>query len=126
MTAQQPSDLHRLFAAALNSGDADAVLELYEEDATLVPSPGGVPATGKAAIREALSGFLALKPNLRIDTVSVIEGGLNLALLSSRWVLEGTGPDGSPVELRGTSSEVARRHKNGNWLYAVDDPGVGR
>ncbi|MEK7387966.1 MAG: nuclear transport factor 2 family protein, partial [candidate division NC10 bacterium] len=53
MRARNPEDLHRLFAAALNAGDRDALMSLYEPDATLVPQPGQA-AIGKAAIREAL------------------------------------------------------------------------
>ena len=60
MPARRPEDLHRLFAEALNAGDADAVMALYEPGASLVPQPGQV-ATGTEAIRAALDGFLALK-----------------------------------------------------------------
>ena len=91
----------------------------------MVTGPG-TSVTGKAAIREVLLGFFALKPRLKIETVSVFEGGGNVALLESRWVLDGTDLDGQPVQLSGRSREVVRRHKNGNWLYVIDDPGMGK
>jgi len=103
----------------------DAILELYEDKATFVTGPG-TSVTGKPAIREALLGFLALKPRITLETTSIFEGDPNLGLLECRWVLEGTAPDGSPVRNTGTSREVVRRHANGNWLYVIDDPGVGR
>ena len=125
MSARNLSDVHPLFARAFNSGSVDAILELYEDKATFVTGPG-TSVTGKPAIREALLGFLALKPRIALETTSIFEGDPNLGLLECRWVLEGTAPDGSPVRNTGTSREVVRRHANGNWLYVIDDPGVGR
>jgi len=125
MPAQNLKDVHRLFVEAFNAGSVDAVLELYEDNATFVTGPG-TSVTGKPAIREVVLGFLALKPRMRLETASIIEGDPNLALLEGRWVLDGTSQDGSPLHITGTSREVVRRHANGNWLYAIDDPGTGR
>jgi uncharacterized protein (TIGR02246 family) len=44
--------VQRLFAEAFGSHDLEAVLALYEPDATLIPQPGEV-VTGTEAIREA-------------------------------------------------------------------------
>lgn len=125
MPARNLKDMHALYASAVNAGSVDAVLDLYEDNATFVTGPG-TSVTGKPAIREVLLGFLAMKPTMRIETGSIFEGDPNLALMECRWELDGTGPDGSPVHLTGTSREVLRRHANGNWLYAIDDPGIGR
>ena len=124
MPATNLKDLHTLYANAVNAGSVDSVLELYEDNATFVTGPGAW-VTGKPAIRETLLSFLALKPKMGIETASIIEGDPNLALLSCNWVLDGTGPDGGPVHMTGTSREVVRRHANGNWLYVIDDPGIG-
>ena len=118
-------DLHRYFAEKLNAGSVDALVDLYEDNATMVTGPGTW-VSGKPAIREILLGFLALKPTIRIETTSIFEGDPNLALLEGRWELEGTGAEGSPVKLKGISREVLRRHANGHWLFAIDDPGTGR
>jgi ketosteroid isomerase-like protein len=37
--ATKPEDIQRLFAEAINSGNVDALLALYESDATLVVPP---------------------------------------------------------------------------------------
>ena len=58
MTARTPEDVDRLFAEALNAGNLDALVVLYEPDASLTPSPG-TRVTGAKAIREALAGFVA-------------------------------------------------------------------
>ena len=118
-------ELHAKYASAVNAGSVDAILDLYEDNATFVTGPG-TSVTGKPAIRETLLGFLALKPRMGIQTNSIIEGDPNLALLECQWTLDGTGSDGSPVHFTGVSREVVRRHANGNWLYVIDDPGLGR
>jgi hypothetical protein len=41
-------------------------MALFEPEATLIPQPGQV-VTGTEAIREALSGFLALKPKFDLE-----------------------------------------------------------
>ena len=41
MAADSPEQLHSLLAAALNAGDPDAAIELYELDAKLVVPPDG-------------------------------------------------------------------------------------
>ena len=61
MPAHTPEEVQRLFAEAFGSHDLEAVLALYEPDATLIPQPGEV-VTGTEAIREALSQILAMKP----------------------------------------------------------------
>jgi len=99
-------------------------MALYEDDATL--NADGATIQGKAAIRQSLSGLIALKPQIDLRTVSVLQGASNLALLESRWTVRGTAPDGSPVELAGTAHEVARRHASGAWFYVLDDPGTGK
>ena len=124
MPAKQPQDLHTEFANALNAGNLDALASLYEDDASLIAN--GAVVQGIGAIREALAGFLAMKPHIDLQTVSVLQGASNLALLAGRWTLRGTADDGSAVESAGTSREVARRHANGTWLYVLDDPGTGR
>jgi ketosteroid isomerase-like protein len=53
------------------------------------------------AIREALAGILAMKPHIDLQTVSVLQGASNLALLAGRWTLRGTAGDGSAVESAG-------------------------
>lgn len=124
MPAHHPQDLHTEFASALNAGDLDALMALYEDDATLIS--GGAVVHGNAAIRQSLSGILALKPHIDLQTVSVLQGASNLALLEGRWTLHGTAADGNPVDLAGTTREVARRHASGVWLYVLDDPGTGK
>ena len=120
MTAERPEEVIELFAASLNRGDVDAAITLYESDAAFAPQPGGE-VTGLEAIRDALQQFAALKPRLRGEITNVLTAG-DVALVHNRWQLEGTQPDGSPVEIRGHSADVLRRAPDGSWRILIDDP----
>ncbi|HSA89650.1 MAG TPA: SgcJ/EcaC family oxidoreductase [Burkholderiales bacterium] len=107
-------------AEAINRGDLDAALALYEKDAVMVVQPGQL-ARGAAEVRNALAGFIGLKPTLRMETEQVVETG-DVALYLGRWSLRGTDPSGQPVTMSGESSDILRRQKDGRWLIALDNP----
>jgi len=123
MSARNPRDVDLLVIEALNAGDVEAAVALYERDATFVPEPGKL-AAGQEAIREAINGFLALKPRLTIEVTQVVESG-DLALLASSWTLKGTAPDGTPIEMASHSAEVVRRQPDGTWKFVIDNPFAG-
>jgi ketosteroid isomerase-like protein len=120
MPARTPEELDVLFANAINASDIEAVIKLYEPGACLMPEPGEV-ASGTGAIRLALGGFLAMKPRIKLDVKKLAEAG-DLALTTSKWVLEGIGADGKPARMEGQSAEVARRQPDGTWLFVIDNP----
>jgi uncharacterized protein (TIGR02246 family) len=119
MPATTPEQIHRLFEEAFNAGDIDALMDLYEPDAVLLPQPGSV-ATGGEQVRAALEAYLALGGRIALDTKLVLTVG-DLAYLSNTWSLQGTGPDGEPLSLGATTAEVARRQPDGAWLYVIDN-----
>jgi uncharacterized protein (TIGR02246 family) len=120
MPARNPEELDVLFADAINAGDIEAVIKLYEPGASLMSEPGQV-VSGTKAVREALGGFLAMRPRIKLDAKKLAEAG-DIALTTSKWVLEGTGPDGKPMKMEGQSAEVARRQPDGTWLFVIDNP----
>ena len=120
MHARDPQELDRLFAQALNAGDLDALVALYEPQAALTPEPGKT-AVGHAAIRGALAQFVAGKPRIEMSPRVIAQAG-DLALVTARWKLAMTGPDGNPAEVAGQSLEVMRRQADGRWLFAIDEP----
>jgi uncharacterized protein (TIGR02246 family) len=119
MPATAPHEPNELFEAAINRGDVEAALALYEPDACLVGSPGE-PVYGLDAIREVLQGFVDAKPKLTMETGSIVQVG-DLALASHGWKAIGEGPDG-PLEIAGRAVEVVRRQADGSWRFVIDDP----
>jgi uncharacterized protein (TIGR02246 family) len=123
MAARSPEDLDKLFVEKMNAGDLEAVVALYEPEATLAPQPGQM-ASGTAAIREAIRGFIAMKPRFTATAKPTVRAG-DLALTGLAWTLHATGPDGKPVEMQGHSAEVVRRQADGTWKFVVDNPWAG-
>ncbi len=119
MKAENPGHVIELFAEALNRGDVDGAMALYESDATFAPQPGEQ-VHGHVAIRAALDQFIALKPRLHGEITKVLTAG-DVALVMNRWRLEGTQADGGPVEMGGHSADVLRRAPDG-WRILIDDP----
>ena len=108
------------FFDAFNSGNLEAVVTLYEPNARFVAQPGQI-AEGHAAIRKALNEFLAMKPTLTPEKKALVAAG-DIALCVVKWSLKGTGPDGTPVRMEGTTSDVLRKQADGNWLWVIDNP----
>jgi len=120
MAARTPEDVDNLFAAALNSGSLDDLVALYEPQASLMPQPGKL-VSGTAAIREGLAQFLAGKPNISLAARLVSQSG-DIAVVTAKWDLKMTGPDGKPADMTGQSVEVVRRQADGRWLFVIDLP----
>lgn len=123
MAERPPESAHDDFKHAFLARDLDALVALYEDDATFVNADGST-VQGKAAIREALAGFLAAlgaDGTMSLETRYAVRHG-DLALLSNAWHLRGSGADGQPVDLHGLTTEVVRRQADGRWLYIIDHP----
>lgn len=120
MKTLNPLDAVTQFVNAMNQGNLETALSMYEPGASLVVKPGIV-ATGTSALREALAGFVALKPTLTSEAQQIVEAG-DVALYCARWSLRGTDPAGNLVQMNGRSSDVLRRQPHGNWLIALDNP----
>ena len=123
MRAQTPEQVIELFSIALNTRDVDAAIALYEPEATFTPQPGE-DVQGLDEIRGALEQFAALEPQLRGEITKVLTAG-GVALVQNRWQLEGTRPDGSPVEMGGHSVDVLRRSSDGSWRILIENPWGG-
>jgi uncharacterized protein (TIGR02246 family) len=112
--------IHDAFQDAFNAGNLDALVGLYEPDAVLIAQPN-TPVVGLGAIREAYRGFLAMKPNIQLETLAGFESAEGLALLHGKWTMTGTGPDG-PIRMEGRNTEVVRRQLDGSWRFVIDNP----
>jgi len=120
MLMNTPHDTIEHLVQAINRGDANAAAALYEKEAVMVAQPGAL-AAGASALRQALAGFIALKPTLTMEARELVQTG-DLALYLSRWNLRGTGPDGKEVRMNGSSTDVLRRQSDGRWLIVIDNP----
>jgi uncharacterized protein (TIGR02246 family) len=121
MPAKTPQECDELFARYVGDGDANALVGLYEKDASLV-SPDGTIARGTEAIRKAMERLAAMRPKLTIDIKRVVTVGDDLATVYNDWTFTAKRPDGSTIEGAGKALEVMRRQRDGTWLILFDDP----
>ncbi|TMR01580.1 DUF4440 domain-containing protein [Actinomadura soli] len=115
------TELNELFIEAMNAGDLDAALSVWDEHTVFQTGPGTPPARGMDQLRAALAEFLALKPHLTIEELHRVEAD-DIVLVALRWNLTGTGPDGQPVEMSAVDSNVFRRRPDGTWRIVIDNP----
>ena len=121
MKATTAKQVHELFVERFNAQDANGIIELYEPNAVILPPEAPEAVSGHVAIRGVLDGFLELKGKMENTIIRVIERQ-DIAILYSRWTVSGTGADGTPVTVGGTTSDVVRRQSDGSWLFAIDNP----
>jgi ketosteroid isomerase-like protein len=121
--ANTPEDVDRMLGEAVTSGDMDAALSLYEPGATFA-MPNGFgegSVTGTNGLREAIGGFLAMNPQLRINPEKTLVSG-DLAMVIGNWTLRGREADGNDVHASGRYVDVMRRQSDGSWLFVIDNP----
>ena len=120
MITSDPLDLITQLVMAMNGQDLETALTLFEPGASFVIKPSVV-VYGTAGIRQALEGFMALKPKLTIEAQQIVQAG-DVAQYCARWSIKGIDPTGAAVQLGGRSSSILRRQPDGRWLFLVDNP----
>jgi len=110
--ANDPQDLERLLVARENAGDVTGMTALFEPDA-VVEIGGGTFLRGKEAIHEfftklQVTGFGPEKRKFEF-------GEQRPALICGDLALTSTRSRNGNV-----TSEVARRQKDGTWLWVID------
>jgi uncharacterized protein (TIGR02246 family) len=110
----EAQDLHPLIEKATNARDVEAVVALYEPEATFVRLDGTV-ARGTDEIRAAWTELLSIDTTVTMTTRYVVEMG-DIALLSNYYSTEGE------FVFASATAEVARRQPDGRWLYIIDNP----
>jgi uncharacterized protein (TIGR02246 family) len=118
-----PEAILERFAVLLGDANLEAIMELYEPEAAFAPQPGRS-VSGHDAIRAALEQFLALQPRMT-GRIEQVLAAADTALVANRWTLQGTQPDGQPVQMAGVSADVLRRRPDGSWGILIDDPWGG-
>jgi uncharacterized protein (TIGR02246 family) len=112
-----PARLPFTYADALNAGDADAVLALFHQDATMRTFTGEV-LTDREALRAETVHSIAAQARLTNKPRFTQTGG-DTALIIVDWNLEATLPAGTRISPTGTTTAVARRSADGSWRFAV-------
>jgi uncharacterized protein (TIGR02246 family) len=107
---------------AIASKDIDAIRRIYDQDAVLVAQPGTI-ARGREAIAAYYAALFGMNIPMSVTTTAVhtLEADA-LALLATRWTLEGTTPTGEKASIERTASMVLRKSAGEDWKVCIDNP----
>ena len=120
MSEVTPDEVLRSVTEYINTGNLDSLMMLYESDACFAPQPGQF-IKGRDGIRQSIQVFVNMRGKLESKIKRVFQAD-NLALVISKWSFIGTGPDGNPVNLASTATDVLRQQPNGTWRVIIDNP----
>lgn len=107
------------YLAAFATGSATELDHLYEDHAVVVPQPGLAMGGPDRLVANGRLLDLGLTMEATTRHTYVVD---DIALLIIDWSMSGTGPDGHPLDLSGTATDVARRGSDGRWRYLIDNP----
>ena len=120
MRATHPNQLTDLMLVALNEGNINALMALYEDSAILANTVEQ-PLIGRTVIRERMTKFLKLNPSFEVHHADVAHAG-EIALIQSRWSIHWAKAKGKATTSKIDLNVVARRQENGHWLIVIDRP----
>lgn len=116
----QSTGVIEMWQKAYLAGDADAIADLYEDDAIFVMPSMDIVAKGRDAIRNAWAGMLAMGES---DSIEIIERDEQIvgdvAYAHQQGVIRGR-IGGEPAEVPFRTTEVMRRGADGSWRYVID------
>jgi len=121
--AYQPEDCDRLLMEAMEKGDIETTLALYETGAVLL-TESGAPMKGRDAIRKHNEEFISLKAKTTIEEIkTIISGDGSMATTRMKCTSVFLDPkSGNQVRLLTNTLEVVRRQSDGTWRFVIDDP----
>ena len=116
----EPADFPHAFDTALNAGDIDRLLALYDDDA-VIRVQSGETLSGSAAVRAEMEKLIVAKAKITNTLRHIFQHGTT-ALIIVDYVLRLTMPDGMPALVNGTATNVIEAHPGRGWLMIVANP----
>jgi ketosteroid isomerase-like protein len=103
-----------------NNGNIGFLMTLYESDACLAVKPDQV-VRGLENIGRDMQGFIDAGGKLEARVKRVLQAN-ELILMITEWSINGTEPDGKPINLTGRGTVVLRRQADGGLLIVIENP----
>lgn len=111
----QISAINAKFDNAFNSKNADAIGQLYADNAVVMPAPAGDAVTGQVAIQAFFNGLIeAGVIEHRLTLIEAVEDG-NLAYQRGKWAGAMLNENGEKQTFGGNVHLVYRRQPDGGW-----------
>ena len=120
----EPGQVIEAFDAAFAAGDANAIADLYEEDASYYDISGpALVHRGKAAIRKAWLDMLRALEFLDFTMgprEEAVAGDYAFGHMTFRATARPRGSTDEPTIMEGRTTEILHRGADGGWRYHVD------
>jgi ketosteroid isomerase-like protein len=115
----KPEDLLNSQVEEFNKRNISFLMTLYEKDVCFASKSEQV--KDPESIRRTLQSFIDMGTKLEARVKRVLQAN-DLALLITEWTINGTEPDGKPINLTGSGTVVLRRQSDGVWLMVIENP----
>jgi ketosteroid isomerase-like protein len=113
------------FVAAFNSGDTDALADLYWNSPDLVSfPPGSMADVGYEAVTMGWKSFVESVPGAKLvlrDATNIVAG--EYVVTFGYFDLTMPGPDGSSTTMNGRFTDL-KAERDGKWVYVHDHASV--
>ena len=114
-----PEEVLNSVVEAINTGNLDSLMMLYEADACFASQPGQLAKSPKT-ISQSLSNFIDTDGKLDLKVKRVLQTS-DLALVTTEWSFSGTRHDGKLVNIAAKSADVLRQQADGTWCFVIDN-----
>ncbi len=111
----QISKINTKFDAAFNSKNAEAIGQLYTENAVVLPAPAGAPVHGAAAIQKFFAGLIEAGVIEHSLTLTKAEEDGNLAYQYGLWSGAMLNAQGEKQTFGGNVHLVYSKQADGSW-----------
>jgi len=121
--AYKPEDCDRLIVEAVEKGDIETSVALYEPDAVLFTEPNQL-IKGQDAIRKQNEKGIAMKTKFNIHEIKTVMSG-DGTIATTRMKITTIDKDpksGNEVRNLVNTLEVVRKQPDGTWRFVIDDP----
>ena len=115
-----PDGIPGAIVERFNTGDPDAMRDLYAPEAVFVTTPGDT-VSGWPEIRAQLAELIALGFPMRAEARHIFVAG-DVAEIVLDWRLHETASPDAEVQLSGSSTDIIRRGSDGRWRMIIDNP----
>ena len=115
-----PKEFLNLQVQEFNNGNIDFLMTLYENDACLAVKPDQV-VRGLENIRKGMQSFINMGAKLEARVKRELQAD-EIVLMITEWSINGTEPDGKPMDLTGRGTVVLRQQADSGLLIVVENP----
>lgn len=111
----QISAINAKFDQAFNAKNAEAIGQLYADNAVVMPAPAGEPVLGAAAIQAFFAGLITAGViEHQLTLADAVEDG-NLAYQRGKWAGAMLNEQGEKQTFGGNVHLVYRKQADGSW-----------